>query len=150
MNQVSQPTLKVNDLCQYPMQDPVEIATMPKNCRKTTPLQRPELFGDVFHFDIVYGSGTAIGGYRYSLWFVDRRSNNIEKYPLKYLASNELFKVLLLFRRYMDGRYPDKIIGDHDFKLIGGQVAADLEGINESRKEKDQSVVNGPPEGRQK
>ena len=88
-------------------------------------------------------SGEAIGGYRYALWFLDRRSKHIEQYPLKYLPSDELIKYLLLFRRDMGGRYPNKMIVDRKFKLIGGQVAAALEGINEDIEEKDQSVVTG-------
>ena len=148
MKQAAQPALKINDLSRDPMWDPGEN-TMPKQCRNKTPLQRPERFGDVLHFDILYGSGTAIGGYRYALWFVDRRSKHIEKYPLKSLASDELLKSLCLFRRDMGGRYPNKMIGDRDFKLIGGQVVASLEGINEDREEKDQSVVTGAPAGRQ-
>ena len=133
MKQFSQPTLKINDLGRDPMRDTGEMATISKQFRNTTPLQRPERFGDVFHFDIVYGSRTAIGGYRYALWFVDRRSKHIEQYPLKSLAYDELLKYLHIFRRYMVGRYPDKIIGDRDFKIIGVQVAKALEGINEYR-----------------
>ena len=79
---------------------------------------------------------------------MDRRSKHIDKYPLKSLASDELLKALCLFLRDMVGRHPDKIIGDHDFKLIGGQVTAALEGINEYREEKYRSVVTGAPEGR--
>ena len=67
MKQVAQPTLKINNLSQCPMQNPGEIATMKKQCRNKTPLHRPERFGDVVQFDIFYGSGTAIGGYRYTL-----------------------------------------------------------------------------------
>ena len=40
------------------------------------------------------------------------------------------------------------MIGERNFKLIGGQVSAALEGINEDRKEKHQSVVTGDPAGR--
>ena len=64
MKQVAQATLKINDPGQDPMRDPGEMATMPKQCRNTAPLQRPERFVDVVHFDIVYSSGKAIGGYR--------------------------------------------------------------------------------------
>ena len=67
MKQVAQPTLKINDLGQYPMRDPGEMSNMTKQRRNTTPLQWPERFGDVVHFDIVYSSGTAIGGYIYTL-----------------------------------------------------------------------------------
>ena len=111
------------------------------NATKTTPLQRLERFGDVVYFDIFYGSGTAIDGYRYALWFVDRCSKHIEQYPLNSLASDELLKELHIFRRDTGGRYPDKMIGECNFKIIGGQVAAVLVGINEYREEKDQSIV---------
>ena len=104
--------------------------------------------GCFVHFDIVYGSGTANDGYRCNLWFVDRRSKHIEKYLLKSLASDELLKYLRLFQRDMGGRFPDKMIGERNFKLIGGQVSAALEGINEDREEKHQSVVTGDPAGR--
>ena len=90
------------------MRYPGEMDIMPKQRCNTTPLQPPEPFGDVVQFDIVYCSGTAIGGYRYALWFVDRRSKHIDKYPLKYLASDELLKALCLFRRYMGGVNPIK------------------------------------------
>ena len=142
MKQVAQPTLK-NDLGQYPMRYPGEMATMPKQSRITTPLQRPERFGDTVHFDIVYGSGTAIGGHRYALWFVDRRSKHIKEYPLKSLASDDILKALRLFRRDMGGHYTNNMIGDRSFKLIGGQVTATQEGINEDREEKDRIVFTG-------
>ena len=77
MKQISQPTLKINDLGQDPMQDLGEMDTIPKQRRNTTPLQRPERFGDVVHFDIFYGSGADISGYRYALWFVDGSSKHI-------------------------------------------------------------------------
>ena len=147
MNQVAQPTLKINDLGRDLMRYPGDMSTMPKKCRNKIPLQRPDRFGDVIHFDIVYGSRTSIGGYHYVLWFVDRHSKHIEQYPIKYLASDELLKAMSLFRRDMGGCYPDKIIGDRDFKLIGGQVATSLKGINEDTEEKDQSVVTGSTEG---
>ena len=125
------------------MRDPVKMATMPLKSCNTTPLQWSERFGDVIKFDIVYGSGTAIGVYCYSMWFVDRQYKHIEQYPLKYMASDELLKALCLFRRDMVGRFSDKIIGDRNFRLIGGQVDAAIEGVNEDRDEKDQSIVTG-------
>ena len=97
VKQVAQPTVKINDLGRDPMRYPGDMATMPKQRRNTTPLQRPERFGDVVHFDILYGSGTSIGGYRYALWFVDIRFKHIEQYPLNYLSSDEILKALPLF-----------------------------------------------------
>ena len=139
----------MNDLGLDPMRYPGDMATMPKKRRNKTPLQRTDKFGDVVHFGIVYRYWTSIGGYRYTLWFFNRCSKHIEKYPLKYLASEELLKSLSILRRDMRGRYPDKMIGDRNFKLIGGQVVAALEGINEDIEEKYQSVVTGAPADRQ-
>ena len=68
--------------------------------------------------------------------FVNRRSKHIKQYPLKYLASDDIIKSLRLFHRYMGGRYPNKMMGDRNFKLIGGKFAAALKGINEDREEK--------------
>ena len=130
------------------MRDPSDMATMPEQRRNTTPLQRPDRFGDVVHIDIFYGSRVAIEGYRYTLWFVDILSKNIEQYPLNSLASNDLLKYLRLFRRDMGGRYPNKMMGDRNFKLIGDEFSAALEVINEYREEKDQSVITGAPAGR--
>ena len=48
----------------------------------------------------------------------------------------------------MGGCYPNKMIRYRDFKIIGGQVTTALEGINEDREEKHQSVVTGDPAGR--
>ena len=127
------------------MQDPGEMATMPKQRRDKMHLQRPDRFGDVVHFDIVYGSGKAIGSYRCALWFVDRCYKNIKQYPLMSLSSDELLKALRKFCRNMGGRYPNNMIGDRDFKIIGGQVPVSLEGINKDREDKDKSVVAGAP-----
>ena len=81
---------------------------------------------------------------------MDRRSKHIEQYTLKYLASDEVLKALRLFRRDMGGHYPNNMIGDRDFKLIGGQVAAALEVIHEDREDNDQSVATSAPSGRKK
>ena len=61
---------------------------------------------------------------------MDRRSKHIDQYTLKSLSYDELLKDLRLFRSDMGGRYLDKMIGDRNFKIIGGQFAAALEGIN--------------------
>ena len=67
---------------------------------------------------------------------MDRHSKHIEQYLLKSLASDEILKSLRLFQRDMGGRFPDKMIRERNFKLIGGQVSSALEGINEDREEK--------------
>eukprot|EP00957_Ditylum_brightwellii_P062604 4751607-Ditylum_brightwellii.AAC.1 len=62
MNETTQQTLTINDLGRDPIRDPGEMATMPKKNGNTTPISKPSTFGEVAHFDIVYGPGTAIGG----------------------------------------------------------------------------------------
>ena len=57
---------------------------------------------------------------------MDRRSKHIDQYTLKSLSYDELLKDLRLFRSEMGGRYLDKMIGDHYFKLIEVKVDAAL------------------------
>eukprot|EP00957_Ditylum_brightwellii_P016299 1225853-Ditylum_brightwellii.AAC.1 len=106
------------------------MATLPKSKRNTDPITKPEKFGDVVHFDIVYSSGTAIGGYRYALWLVDRATQYVFEYPLKTLQEDELLKAIRLFQQDCGGQLPSRMIADRDFKLIGGKMADFLEGIN--------------------
>eukprot|EP00957_Ditylum_brightwellii_P208397 15357231-Ditylum_brightwellii.AAC.1 len=130
MTRVGQNTLHVKDLGTDMVRDPGELATLPKSKRNTNPITKPEKFGDVVHFDIVYGLGTAIGGYRYALWLVDRATRYVFEYPLKTLQEDELLKAIQLFRRDCGGRLPSRMIADRDFKLIRGKMAKFLEGIN--------------------
>eukprot|EP00957_Ditylum_brightwellii_P007921 599857-Ditylum_brightwellii.AAC.1 len=104
------------------------MATMPKSNRNTNPIAKPSTFGEVFHFDIVYGSGTAIGGYRYALWLVDRAAQFVFQYRLKSLKEEELICTIGLFRRDCGGKLPARMIADCNFKLIGGKLAEFLEG----------------------
>eukprot|EP00957_Ditylum_brightwellii_P004578 347976-Ditylum_brightwellii.AAC.1 len=75
------------------------MATLPKSNSNKSPVQKPQEFGEVFHYDIVHGAGTAIGGYRYVLWLVDRASRYIFEYPLKSLKETELLRAVKLFKR---------------------------------------------------
>mmetsp|Transcript_21148 Transcript_21148/g.26890 ORF Transcript_21148/g.26890 Transcript_21148/m.26890 type:complete len:438 (+) Transcript_21148:1038-2351(+) len=152
MTRVSQNTLHVKDLGTYMVRDPGELATLPKSKRNTNPITKPEKFGDVVHFDIVYGLGTAIGGYRYALWLVDRATRYVFEYPLKTLQEDELLKAIQLFRRDCGGRLPSRMIADRDFKLIRGKMAEFLEGINwdaDMARAMGQCSVSGAPTGRQ-
>jgi len=47
----------------------VSTINKPKN---TTPLDVPPKLGGIVHMDILYGSGTSIVGYKYTLFIVDR------------------------------------------------------------------------------
>eukprot|EP00957_Ditylum_brightwellii_P041433 3137316-Ditylum_brightwellii.AAC.1 len=68
------------------------MATLPKSNCNTSPIPRPKHFGDIFHYNIVYGAGTTIGGYRYTLWLVDRKTYLILEYPLKSLQEEEILR----------------------------------------------------------
>ena len=50
------------------------VAKINKSSRHTTPIPRPEQFGDVIHCDIVFGSKAAFGGITHALFLVDRHS----------------------------------------------------------------------------
>ena len=57
---------------------PVEIgamATMPATKRNTTPLDKPNTLGSIVHMDIGYGDCISLGGFRYTLLFVDRETS---------------------------------------------------------------------------
>eukprot|EP00957_Ditylum_brightwellii_P029789 2253212-Ditylum_brightwellii.AAC.1 len=77
MQTVAQPTLCITDIGKDPVRNPGEMATLPKSDCNTSPIPCPKHFGDIFHYNIVYGAGTAIGGYRYTLWLVDRKTRLI-------------------------------------------------------------------------
>ena len=49
-----------------------EVATIDRSKRNTTPLTLPIRFGDIIHCDILYGSNTAIKGFRYALFLIDK------------------------------------------------------------------------------
>eukprot|EP00957_Ditylum_brightwellii_P138396 10548694-Ditylum_brightwellii.AAC.1 len=77
MQTVAQPTLCITNTGKDPVQDPGEMATLLQSNRNTSPIPCPKHFGNIFHYDIVYGAGTAIGGYHYTLWLVDRKTRLI-------------------------------------------------------------------------
>eukprot|EP00957_Ditylum_brightwellii_P140591 10710722-Ditylum_brightwellii.AAC.1 len=105
------------------------MATLPKSDRNTSPIPRPKHFGNIFHYNIVYGTGTAIGGYCYTLWLVDRKTRLILEYPLKSLQEEEILHAVKLFVRDIGGSLSRKMIADHDFKLIGGTIHDYLTGV---------------------
>ena len=57
----------ISTLDREPVLDIGETANSDKHKRNTTPLSLPTKPGDVAHVDIIYGSGTATGGYMHFL-----------------------------------------------------------------------------------
>eukprot|EP00957_Ditylum_brightwellii_P113483 8652899-Ditylum_brightwellii.AAC.1 len=124
------------------------MAALPKAMRNTSPLKKLTHFGEVFHFDIVYGKEMAISSYRYVLWLIDCTSRYVSQYPLKSLQDTELVHALRLFTLDIGGRLLQQMIADRDFKLIGGAAAEYPEGIDLDQISEDnigQAYVSGVP-----
>ena len=99
---------------------------MNKKNRNTTHVPRPSYFGETFHYDIGHGGCTAIGGIKYAILIVDRKSRNKFIYPLADLEDTTILAQIKKFIREI-GFYPKEMLAARDFKLIGGIVAQFLE-----------------------
>eukprot|EP00957_Ditylum_brightwellii_P019299 1455842-Ditylum_brightwellii.AAC.1 len=92
--------LCITDTGHNPIHDHGEMATLPKSNHNTFPLPCPCSFGNAFHCEIFYGTGTAI-----------RRA-------------------MKLFVCDIGGSPPFRMIANWDFKLIGGMVHKFLTGVH--------------------
>jgi hypothetical protein len=84
--------------------DKGDLATIRKVPRNTTPVPRPDSFGDVIHMDIVFGPDISIGNIHYGLLFTDRFNRMTYIYPLQNLTS-DIGKQLEAFFAHL-GFYP--------------------------------------------
>ena len=132
-------SLVIRDTGHHPIMSRGETAILPKSKRNTKPVQRPSEYGRIWHYDIVYGNGRALGGIHYALFFVDRKSRHKKILGLKNLKKSTLQQAMKKFIREV-GFYPDEIIADRDFKLIGDHINDILEPFTQ---------VSGAPSGRQ-
>ena len=145
---LAQPNISFPNLGRDPVRDHGEVATLPKRRRNKTPRDPPALFGDVFHYDIVYGASTAIGGYRYALFLVDVKTRTLFEYPLRDLTGTSLKHAVSTFTKDIGGK-PRRMLAYRDFRLIGGEVAAFLEACDSNDVDGVQTHVAGAPAGRQ-
>lgn len=100
------------------------VAKINKSSRHTSPIPRPEQFGDVIHCDIVFGSKAAFGGITHALFLVDRHSRCKFMYPLTNLTTD----VVKAFQRFLTQVGPvRRIITDKDDKLLAGPAQLFLE-----------------------
>jgi hypothetical protein len=104
-----------------------DLATVKKSARSTTPVSRPECFGDVIHMDIVFGTDVSIGNILYGLLFTDRHSRMTYVYHLQNLSS-DIKKQLDAFFAHL-GFVPKRLISDFDTKLIGGSAREHLNSL---------------------
>ena len=112
--------LSITTADREPILDIGEVATIDKNPRNTHPLNLPSTPGSTVHADIIFGSGTAIGGVKYALFLVDRATRHKFLYPIKDLKQD----ILPAFRKFfLDiGRVPTVIHTDFDHKLMGQPI----------------------------
>ena len=132
-------TITVRDTGNHPIHSRGETATLPKRKSNKVPIPKPPAFGEIWHFDIVYGNGRAIGGIQYGLFFVDRYSRYKILLGLKDLSKESLHKAMMNFIRTI-GFYPRELIADRDFRLIGDNIDSLLA---------PHTQVSGAPGGRQ-
>jgi len=122
LNELKQTTqnLHISTTDSEPIIDLGEVSTINKPKRNTTPLNLPEQFGDLIHMDILFGSGTSIGGYRYALFLVDRATRQKFVYPMRSLK-NDLLSTIKTFCSDIH-RVPKAFKSDFDHKLMGKEV----------------------------
>ncbi len=65
-----------------------DLATIRKTPHNTTPVPRPNHFGDVINMDIVFGPNISIGNIHYKLLFTNCLSRMTYIYPLQNLTSD--------------------------------------------------------------
>ena len=139
LRSTSTDTITIRDTGRDPILSRGETATLPKRPRNTTPIPRPQHFGQVWHYDIVYGKGRAIGGFQYALFLVDRKTRFKFVFGLKDLSKPTITFQLKRFIRLI-GKYPEAMLADRDFRLIGKAVDEVFE---------PHTLVSGAPGGRQ-
>lgn len=82
-----QPTIKLDNLPPDAVLDSGDVSTLPKANRNTTPVPRPLQFADIMHMDIVFGPEVSIGNIHYGLMFTDRFSCMTYIFPLQTLLA---------------------------------------------------------------
>ena len=85
------------------------------------------LFGDVFHYNIVYGASTVIDGHRYALFLVDVKTRHFFEYLLRDVTVPSLKHAVTTFTKDI-GDKSRRVLANRDFCLIGGEVVAFLKG----------------------
>ena len=95
---------------------------------------------EVWHYDIVYSTGTEIRSIRYALIITCRHNIYIYEFPHRSLKDECVLKAMQNFVDIL-GHKSKRMIVDIDFKVIGGIVADYLE-LNPNN-------VNRAPSGRQ-
>ena len=88
MSNIGTDTVHISDIDKNPMTDPGEAATMNANKHNTKPVKPPSNYSDIWHINIGFGPCTAIGGIRYTLMAVDKKTKLKLVYGLKNLTTS--------------------------------------------------------------
>ena len=111
---VTQDTIHINDLGQDPMKDMNEFFTTNRRKHNTTPIIPKD---EVWHYDIAYGVGTAIGDIRYVLLITGRHNRYTYEFSLKSLEYESLLTAMQMFVG-LSGHKFKCMIADRNFKLL--------------------------------
>jgi hypothetical protein len=120
-NTISQDTVTISSIEKNPHMNEGETATI-KSRRWNTTLSKTNHLkvGEVYNMDIAYGPTAGIGGVKYALILIDRKSKRKFIYGLKDLKDS-IWTALQQF--FLDaGPVPRLIITDFDHHLIGGKT----------------------------
>ena len=100
------------------------VASMKSSKRNTTPMDAPLHYSDIWHMDIGYGPCTSIGGIKYTLLLIDKRT----KFKLVYGLTNLTTSLLAAMKQFkLECGTPPKLIRtDFDNKLMSGAVKSFL------------------------
>jgi len=137
LKSLTQDNIRVCDTDRDPVLSRGETATLPKRGHNTKPVSHPQSFGDVFHYDIGYGNGRAVGQIHYALFIVDRKTRMKFIFGLKNLHTTTIQYQLRKFLRQR-GKFPTQMIADGDFKLVGEEIEQIME----------HTQISGAPSGR--
>ena len=102
-------------------------------------MPKPKKYGSSWTYDVVYGNDTTIGGIHYAILFVDQTSRYKIIIGMENLQKQSVRQAIKKFIRKI-GFYPDTLVADRDFKLIGKHVIDLFES---------HASVSGAPSGRQ-
>ena len=117
-DQVSTPNVTIDSIAKSEILVDGETATLKSKKKNKTPGNLPKHFSDVWHMDIVYGPCAAIGGIKYALLLIDKKTRKCYIYGL----TNMKISIKNALQKFVnDVQVKPKLIRtDFDKRLMGG------------------------------
>jgi len=116
----------LRDTVNIPILSRGETATLPKKRKNSSAVSRPKHVGNIFHYDIGYGNGCAIGGIHFVLFLVCEKTRNRNVFGLQNLEHDTILQQMKKLVCII-GKYPLEMIADHNFRLAGQAIDSFLE-----------------------